>query len=58
MEHRAEYPTRTAAVLAVAKQSGVGMESLRLWVAQAEIDCRRSAGSHQRGERGEQAAAG
>jgi transposase len=38
MEHRAEYPTRTAAVLAVAKQTGVGKESLRRWVAQAEID--------------------
>jgi transposase len=38
MEHRAEYRTRTAAVLAVAKQTGVGKESLRRWVAQAEID--------------------
>lgn len=38
LEHRAEYPTKTAAVLAVAKQVGVGKESLRRWVAQAEID--------------------
>jgi transposase len=38
MEHRAEYPTTTAAVLAVAKQVGVGKESLRRWVNQAEID--------------------
>lgn len=29
MDHRAEYPTTTAAVLAVAKQVGVGKESLR-----------------------------
>ena len=38
MEHRAEYPTTTAAVLAVSKQVGVGKESLRRWVAQAEVD--------------------
>ncbi len=38
MEHRAEYPTMTAAVLAVSKQVGVGKESLRRWVAQAEVD--------------------
>jgi transposase len=37
-EHRAEYPTLTAAVLAVAKQVGVGKESVRRWVAQAEVD--------------------
>ena len=28
MEHRSEHPTRTAAVLAVVKQTGVGKESL------------------------------
>src|SRR5690606_994029 len=38
MEHRAEYPTMTDAVLAVARQVGVGKESLRRWVAQAEVD--------------------
>lgn len=38
LEHRAEYPTMTAAVLAVARQEGVGKESLRRWVAQAEVD--------------------
>lgn len=38
MERRAEYPTMTAAVLAVARQVGVGKESLRRWVAQAEVD--------------------
>ena len=34
-EHRAEYPSTTAAV---ARQEGVGHESLRRWVAQADID--------------------
>lgn len=38
LEHRAEYPTTTAAVLAVSKQVGVGKESLRRWVAQADVD--------------------
>jgi transposase len=38
MEHRSEYPTKTAAVLAVSKRVGVGKESLRRWVAQAEVD--------------------
>lgn len=38
MEHRGEYPTTTAAVLAVSKQVGVGKESLRRWVNQAEVD--------------------
>lgn len=37
-EHRAEYPSTTAAVAAVARQTGVGHESLRRWVAQADID--------------------
>jgi transposase-like protein len=38
LDHRTECPTTTAAVLAVAKQVGVGKESLRRWAAQAEID--------------------
>lgn len=38
MDRRAEYPTMTAAVLAVAQQVGVGKEALRRWVNQAEID--------------------
>jgi transposase len=37
-EHRGEYPTLTAASQAVAKQLGVGTESERRWVIQAEID--------------------
>ena len=38
LEHRAEYPTTTAAVAAVSKQVGVGKESLRRWVNQADVD--------------------
>ena len=38
LEHRGEYPTMTAAVQAVARQVGVGKESLRRWVAQADVD--------------------
>ena len=38
LEHRAEYSTTTAAVQAVAKQVGVGKESLRRWVNQADVD--------------------
>ena len=45
LEHRAEYPTMTAAVLAVARQEGVGKESLRRWVAQAEVDAGDRAGA-------------
>ena len=37
-EHRGEYPNLTAAAAAVAKQVGVGKESVRRWVIQAEID--------------------
>ena len=37
-EHRREYPNLTAACLAVSKQVGVGAESVRRWVRQAEID--------------------
>ena len=38
LEHRAEYPSNQQAVAAVARQEGVGAESLRRWVIQAEID--------------------
>jgi len=37
-EHRGEYPTVTAACAAVARQLGVGKESVRRWVVQGEVD--------------------
>lgn len=37
-EHRAEYPSNARAIAAVARQEGVGAESLRRWVVQADID--------------------
>jgi len=38
LEHRDEYPSRTAAAQAVGRQLGVGRETLRRWVVEAEID--------------------
>ena len=38
LEHRSEYPSNAKAIAAVARQEGVGAESLRRWVVQAEID--------------------
>jgi transposase-like protein len=37
-EHRQEYPSLTAASHAVARQLGVGKESVRRWVLQAQVD--------------------
>jgi transposase len=37
-EHLQDYPSQTAAALAVAKQLGLGRETVRRWVVQAEID--------------------
>ena len=37
-EHQQEYPTLTAATAAVARQEGVSRESVRRWLAQAEVD--------------------
>ena len=37
-EHAGEYPTLTAALVAVARQEGVSRESLRRWLAQGQID--------------------
>jgi transposase len=37
-EHQQEYPSLTAACAAVARQLGVGHESVRRWVRQAEVD--------------------
>ena len=36
-EHVSEYPSLTAAAAAVAKQLGVGQESVRRWVIQAQV---------------------
>jgi transposase len=37
-EHQQEYPSLTAACEAVAWQVGVGQESVRRWVRQAQVD--------------------
>ena len=37
-EHRGEYPSTTAAAVAVPRLLGVARESVRRWVARAEID--------------------
>jgi len=37
-EHQQEYPSVSAACEAVARQVGVGKESVRRWVRQAEVD--------------------
>ena len=44
LEHQAEYPSRQAAVEAMARQLGVGKESVRRWVLQAEVDSGTKAG--------------
>jgi transposase-like protein len=38
LEHRRDYPSVTAASQAVAKQLGLGRETVRRWVVQAEVD--------------------
>jgi transposase len=38
LEHLPEYPSLTAAAEVVAKREGVGKESVRRWVIQAQID--------------------
>ena len=38
VEHQQEYPSLTAAAAAVARQLGVGKESVRRWVIQSQID--------------------
>lgn len=37
-EHQQEYPSLTAAATAVARQLGVGKESVRRWAVQAQVD--------------------
>jgi transposase-like protein len=38
LDHQQEYPTLTAAIIAVAKKEGVARESVRRWVMQAQVD--------------------
>ena len=38
LEHLPEYPSFTAAAESVARREGVGKESVRRWVIQAQID--------------------
>ena len=38
LEHQQDYPSQTAVVEAVAKQLGLGRETVRRWIVQAEID--------------------
>ena len=51
LDHRAEYSSTTAAVKAASRQVGVGPESLRRWVMQADIDA-----GHREGINSEEAA--
>jgi transposase len=44
-EHQGEYSSLTAAAAVVAKQLGVGRESVRRWVIQAQVDSGQRAGS-------------
>lgn len=37
-DHAQEYPSQTAAAAAVARQLGIGRESVRRWVIQARVD--------------------
>ncbi|ALB04211.1 transposase [Kocuria palustris] len=37
-DHAQEYPTLTAAVTALGRREGVSRESVRRWLAQAEVD--------------------
>ncbi|GAB0023186.1 hypothetical protein VN1338_21810 [Helicobacter pylori] len=38
MEHLPEYPSLTVAAEVVARREGVGKESIRRWVLQAQVD--------------------
>ena len=38
VDHLGEYPSLTAAAEAVGRQEGVGKESVRRWVVQAQVD--------------------
>ncbi len=43
-EHRQEYPSLTAAAEAASKQLGLGRETVRRWVVQADVDTGRRQG--------------
>ena len=57
-EHQQDYPSLTAAAQAVAKQLGLGRETVRRWVVQADIAAGRAAGGHHRGVGGDQTVEG
>lgn len=38
LEHLSEYPSVTAAVEVVARREGLGRETVRRWVVQAQVD--------------------
>ena len=44
-DHQSEYSSLTAAVAVVAKQFGVGKESVRRWVIQSQVDGGQRAGA-------------
>ena len=44
-EHQGEYSSLTAAAAVVAKQLGVGKESVRRWVIQSQVDGGQRAGA-------------
>ncbi|HOA65979.1 MAG TPA: IS3 family transposase, partial [Phycicoccus elongatus] len=46
LEHRDDYPSVRAAAQAVAKQLGLGPETVRRWVVDAEVDAWDPAGNH------------
>ena len=38
LEHQGEYPSLTAAAEAIARREGLGKETVRRWVVQAQVD--------------------
>lgn len=44
-EHQQDYPSVTAAAAAVAKQLGLGRETVRRWVVDAEVDAETRSGT-------------
>ena len=48
-DHQGEYSSLTAAAAVVAKQLGVGKESVRRWVIQSQVDGGQRAGRDERG---------